>query len=137
MLPAISQPEPLPAAETLPRCARSASARPVFLAMKIGPGPEPEATEADAAENWTPSQIFWIVKNGVRMTGMPAFGPTHDDDRIWAIVAFVQTLQGMSSDQYLQTRSPDDALQQHGHDEHTYDHSGISTTHTHTHNKED
>ncbi len=35
----------------------------------------PPMTKEDAAET------FWVVKNGIQMTGMPAFGKTHDDNR--------------------------------------------------------
>ena len=42
------------------------------------------------ANDWTPQQLFWITKNGLKMTGMPAFGPTHTDDMIWAIIAFTK-----------------------------------------------
>jgi len=38
-------------------------------------------------------QIFWIVSNGIRMTGMPAFSPTHKQDEIWKLVAFVRHLE--------------------------------------------
>jgi mono/diheme cytochrome c family protein len=34
------------------------------------------------------------------MTGMPAFGKTHKDDKIWAIVAFLEKLPGMTKEQY-------------------------------------
>ena len=52
------------------------------------------------AKDWTPQQLFWITKNGLKMTGMPAFGPTHTDDMIWAIVAFTKTLPTMTKEQY-------------------------------------
>ena len=52
------------------------------------------------AKEWTPQQLFWITKNGLKMTGMPAFGPTHTDDMIWAIVAFTKTLPTMTKEQY-------------------------------------
>ena len=53
---------------------------------------------------------FWIIKHGVKASGMPAWGPTHDDDRIWAMVAFMQKLPELSSAQYqiLTTRTGDD-----------------------------
>lgn len=38
---------------------------------------------AEAAAAWEPHEIFWLVKHGVKMTGMPAFGPTHDDRTLW------------------------------------------------------
>ena len=34
------------------------------------------------------------------MTGMPAFGKTHPDDKIWAIVSFLEKLPGMTKEQY-------------------------------------
>lgn len=53
-----------------------------------------------AARHWRPSELFWIVKNGVRMTGMPAWGPSHDDEKIWDIVAFLERLPDMTAAQY-------------------------------------
>jgi mono/diheme cytochrome c family protein len=48
----------------------------------------------------TPSELFWITKNGIKMSGMPAFGKTHDDHKIWAIVSFLEILPSMSKEQY-------------------------------------
>jgi len=36
-----------------------------------------------------PRETFWTIKYGLKMTGMPAYGPTHADDKIWAITAFI------------------------------------------------
>ena len=47
-----------------------------------------------------PKEIFWITKNGIRMTGMPAWGKTHSDDKIWAIVAAVKKLNEVSPEEY-------------------------------------
>jgi len=49
---------------------------------------------------WTPSELFWMTKNGIKMSGMPAFGTTHSDKEIWAIVAFMQKLPAMTKEQY-------------------------------------
>ena len=49
-----------------------------------------------------PAELFWIVKHGVRMTAMPAWGKTHSDDKIWAIVAFLEKLPNMTAAQYQQ-----------------------------------
>lgn len=43
---------------------------------------------------------FWIVKHGIKMTGMPAWGATHDDKAIWGLVAFLQKLPEMSPDEF-------------------------------------
>ena len=71
------------------------------------------------AEDWTPQQLFWITKNGLKMTGMPAFGPTHNDNMIWAIVAFTKTLPAMTNEQYQvldnETKGESDESDEHTH----------------------
>lgn len=46
------------------------------------------------------AETFWIIKNGIKMTGMPAYGPTHDDWSLWGIVAFLRRLPGLSAQEY-------------------------------------
>jgi mono/diheme cytochrome c family protein len=54
-------------------------------------------------EQEDPKEFFWIIKNGIKMTSMPAYGPTHDDIRIWAITAFVTNkLNKMSPEEYAE-----------------------------------
>lgn len=53
------------------------------------------------AKDWTPAQLFWIIKNGIKMTGMPAFASTHTDEQIWAITAFLQKLPDLGEQGYL------------------------------------
>ncbi len=48
----------------------------------------PPITEAVA--DWEPEELFWIVKNGVKMTGMPAWPTRTRDDDVWAVVAFLR-----------------------------------------------
>lgn len=43
---------------------------------------------------------FWIIKHGIKASGMPAWGITHDDQRIWAMVAFLQKLPELSKEEY-------------------------------------
>ena len=43
-----------------------------------------------------------MIQNGIRMTGMPAFGPTHTDEQIWNIVAFLRRMHELSPEQYAQ-----------------------------------
>src|SRR5437764_9154665 len=50
---------------------------------------------AEAARFYTPGELFWILKHGIRMTGMPAWGD-HSDDELWATVAFLRKLVEMS-----------------------------------------
>ena len=44
-------------------------------------------------------ELFWIVSNGIRTTGMPAFSPTHKPEEIWQIVSFVRHLEGLTADE--------------------------------------
>lgn len=53
----------------------------------------------DLAEGAAARQ-FWIIKHGIKASAMPAWGPTHDDARIWAMVAFLQKLPTLTADQY-------------------------------------
>ena len=53
-----------------------------------------------AARRWNDLELYWIVKNGIKSTGMPAFGATHPDAELWGIVAFVKRLPAMTPEQY-------------------------------------
>ena len=55
---------------------------------------------AKSTTDLDPSEMFLIVKNGIKMTGMPGFGTTHSDSEVWAMVAFLKRLQTMSPDEY-------------------------------------
>ena len=54
----------------------------------------------DAAKHWSAAQLFWIVKHGVKMTGMPAWGAVDEDNELWSVVAFVKSLPNTSPQQY-------------------------------------
>jgi mono/diheme cytochrome c family protein len=47
-----------------------------------------------------PRAIYWVTKNGIKMTGMPAWGKTHSDDKIWTMVAFMKILPEMTPEGY-------------------------------------
>lgn len=44
-------------------------------------------------------EIFWIVSNGIKMTGMPAFSPTHKPDECWKLVAFLRHLPEITEEE--------------------------------------
>jgi mono/diheme cytochrome c family protein len=54
---------------------------------------------AKTAPLYSPAELFWIVKHGIKMTGMPAWSD-HSDEELWATVAFLQKLPGMSEQDY-------------------------------------
>jgi mono/diheme cytochrome c family protein len=47
-------------------------------------------------------RTFWIIKHGIKMSAMPAWSKTLDDDAIWDVVAFVRKMPGMSPEDYQQ-----------------------------------
>ena len=58
------------------------------------------------AEEGDAKEFFWITKNGIKMTAMPAFKPTQTDEQIWAITAFVtQKLSKMTANEYKNWKS--------------------------------
>src|SRR6476659_5680703 len=67
---------------------------------EISQGLYPRAPELRRKTTLTPAEQFWVVKHGIKMTGMPAWGVTHDDDLLWDVVAFVRKLPELTPDQY-------------------------------------
>jgi mono/diheme cytochrome c family protein len=65
------------------------------LAQGLNPAPPEldQPMEADIPD----AKLFWIVKNGIRMTGMPAFGVNHSDDEIRDILAAVRKLPDLDA----------------------------------------
>jgi mono/diheme cytochrome c family protein len=60
-----------------------------------------------------PKQAYWAIKNGIRMTAMPAWGVTHSDEKLWDIVAFVEALPGMSPKRYKALSAGGEAEHRH------------------------
>lgn len=68
---------------------------------EIGVGLNPSGPDlTESAKELTPPQLFWVVKNGIKSTGMPSFAKTHSDQKIWAMVAFLERMKTMSAIEY-------------------------------------
>lgn len=60
-----------------------------------------------------PGQLFWVIRNGIRMTGMPSFASAGADDReIWSIVAFIRRLPTVSEADFKAWSTASDARPQ-------------------------
>ena len=84
-----------------------------LIAQQMLPAP-PDL--AKAAPSWKPHQLFWIVKHGLKYTGMPAWPAPSRDDEVWALVSVLVRLPDINPKEYRALTLPDgtEALAQHG-----------------------
>ena len=69
-----------------------------------GLNPEPPYL-LDASRLWSPNQLYWIVRNGIKMTGMPAWRESMSDGQIWDVVAFLEAAPQMPPQNYVRWRA--------------------------------
>ena len=67
---------------------------------EISWGLYPRAPELRRGSRLTPAEQFWVVKHGIKLTGMPSWGVTHDDELLWDIVAFLRKMPALTADEY-------------------------------------
>jgi mono/diheme cytochrome c family protein len=58
----------------------------------------------DATDRFTPSELFWIVKSGIKMTGMPSWRNAMSDAQIWEVVAFLEASRRLPPQTYVRWR---------------------------------
>jgi cytochrome c553 len=68
--------------------------------------PEPPYLPAVVSE-WSPEELFWIVKHGLKYTGMPAWPAQNRDDEVWAMTAFLLKSPGLSRQEYAALANTD------------------------------
>jgi mono/diheme cytochrome c family protein len=86
-----------------------------YAALCVGCHLAPGVTKSDVRQGLYPhppnlaqeelqqaQRAFWIVKHGIKMSAMPAWGKTLDDETIWNVVAFVRKMPDMTPETYLQ-----------------------------------
>ena len=56
----------------------------------------PRASDLTSAsvQQYSDPELFWIIKNGIRFSGMPGFGKVESDEHIWNLVKYIRTLPG-------------------------------------------
>jgi mono/diheme cytochrome c family protein len=64
--------------------------------MPVGRWLYPRAADLTArqVQSYSDQELFWIIENGIRFTGMPAFGQVEAADHIWSLVDHVRKLPG-------------------------------------------
>ncbi len=79
-------------------CHGAPGAPPEELAM--GLHPVPPGLSFPKVQKRPDAELFWIVKHGLKFTGMPGFGMMRSDEELWSLVAFVRMLPNLSPDEY-------------------------------------
>lgn len=78
-------------------CHGAVGEKPSAIGLGLNPPPPLLALGKPA---WTASQVFYFIKYGVKMTGMPAFGPVYADSSLWCLTAFVKKMPSLSPEEY-------------------------------------
>ncbi|MEO8189101.1 MAG: cytochrome c [Acidobacteriota bacterium] len=78
-------------------CHAAPGVDPAELGMGLNP-PAPDLT-LPRVQARPDGELYWLVANGIRTTGMPAFSPTHKPEQIWQIVAFLRHLPELSAEE--------------------------------------
>jgi mono/diheme cytochrome c family protein len=105
----------------------------------LGPGIEPTELSRglypappnlSKTGEFVPSHHFWVIKHGIKASGMPAWGKSMDDEYIWGIVAFLQQLPKLDAARYralvassgAHSHGGGESHEHHDHDEGAEDH---------------
>ncbi|MGI9024314.1 MAG: c-type cytochrome [Burkholderiaceae bacterium] len=92
--------------------------------LREGLNPQPPDLAKHGVDD--PREAFWIMKHGIKMTAMPAWGVSHDDATLWNIVAFLRVMPTMSAAQYERLAQSGDHEEEGPHHAH-----GAATSHQH------
>jgi mono/diheme cytochrome c family protein len=71
------------------QCHGAAGMAPAEIGLSMQPLPGPLI---DAATRWNARELHWIIRHGLKMSGMPAWRYRLSDDDQWAVVAFLETM---------------------------------------------
>ena len=62
--------------------------------------PRPPEITSKGVQRRSDAELYWIIENGIKMTGMPAFGPTHSKDELLGVVTFIRHLPDLNPKEY-------------------------------------
>lgn len=118
---------------------------------ELSRGLYPRPPELAGSASVDPARAFWVIKHGIKATGMPAWGKSMEDSYIWDMVAFLEQLPRMSAEQYRaevhasgghshgggETTDHDDEASEpehsHSDDQHSHDNTGDEKAAPHEH----
>jgi mono/diheme cytochrome c family protein/ketosteroid isomerase-like protein len=97
--------------------------------LNRGLAPTPPNLAKDA--NADAAEAFWVIKHGIKATGMPAWGKHMEDQYIWDVVAFLRKLPSLSVEQYQAEVAASGGHSHGGGESHSHSETA-ETTHVHT-----
>src|SRR5205085_3912696 len=56
----------------------------------------------DAPRHWRARELYWVVRHGIKMSGMPAWQQRLSEQELWEVVAFLQRLPALNARQYAE-----------------------------------
>ena len=92
------------------------------LSQNLYPAP-PNLAQVDT--DGSPATTFWVIKHGIKSTGMPAWGKSMADQYIWGMVAFLQQLPKLDAAQYHALVASSEGHAHGGMESHMHDHAGM------------
>ena len=78
-------------------CHGAPGVAPREFARGLAPGAPPLA---QTGREWQPQELYWAIRNGIKMTAMPAWEYRLADGDLWALVAFLRVLPALSPAEY-------------------------------------
>lgn len=82
-------------------CHHAPGGQPPALARSLNPAP---ANLVEAAKKRSVEELFWVTKHGIRMSAMPAWGTTREDDELWAIATLLTQFPEFSAEEFERLR---------------------------------
>ena len=72
---------------------------------ETGKGMYPHApVHSEAAQDDNLQELYWVVANGIKDTGMPAFKYRHDEEELWMVASFIKRLSTITAKDYAAMR---------------------------------
>lgn len=68
------------------------------VAQGLNPLP-PDFTSKDVRKR-RHAEVYWVIKSGIKMTGMASFGATHSEEEVLGLVSFLKRFRGLTPDEY-------------------------------------
>lgn len=79
--------------------------------------PKPPDLRQNETQKLSDGELFWIIENGVRFTGMPAFATPGAEDDTWKLVLFIRHLPQLTAEERMEMerynpKGPDDRAEE-------------------------